>query len=82
MHMHSIGFLMVGLIAGWLAEMIMKGRGAGIIVNLFVGVIGAYLGGFLFGFLGLSMHGTIGALISATVGAVVLLFLVGLVKKA
>lgn len=80
--MHLIGFLIIGLIAGWLAETMMKGRGAGIIVNLFVGVIGAYLGGFLFGFWGLSMHGTIGALISATVGAVVLLFLVGLVKKA
>ena len=80
--MHFIGFLIIGLIAGWLAETIMKGRGAGLIVNLVVGVIGAYLGGLLFGFLGLSMHGLIGSLISATVGAVVLLFLVGLVKKA
>ncbi len=79
--MHFIGFLIIGLIAGWLAETIMKGRGAGLIVNLVVGVIGAYLGGLLFGFLGLSMHGLIGSLISATVGAVVLLFLVGLVKK-
>ncbi len=80
--MHFIGFLIIGLIAGWLAETIMKGRGAGLIVNLVVGVIGAYLGGLLFGFLGLSMHGLIGSLISATVGAVVLLLLVGLIKKA
>jgi uncharacterized membrane protein YeaQ/YmgE (transglycosylase-associated protein family) len=80
--MHFIGFLIIGLIAGWLAETIMKGRGAGLIVNLIVGIIGAYLGGLLFGFLGMSMHGLIGSLISATVGAVVLLFLVGLFKKA
>lgn len=80
--MHLIGFLIIGLIAGWLAETIMKGRGAGLLVNLIVGIIGAYLGGLLFGFLGLSMHGLIGSLISATVGAVVLLFLVGLIKKA
>jgi uncharacterized membrane protein YeaQ/YmgE (transglycosylase-associated protein family) len=80
--MHFIGFLIIGLVAGWLAETIMKGRGAGLVVNLIVGIIGAYLGGLLFGFLGLSMHGLIGSLISATVGAVVLLFLVGLIKKA
>ncbi len=80
--MHFIGFLIIGLVAGWLAEMIMKGRGAGLVINLVVGVIGAYLGGLLFSFLGLSLHGLIGSLISATVGAVVLLFLVGLIKKA
>ena len=80
--MQFIGFLIIGLVAGWLAETIMKGRGAGLVVNLIVGVVGAYLGGLIFGFLGLSMHGIIGSLISATVGAVVVLFLVGLVKKA
>ncbi len=80
--MHLIGFLIIGLIAGWLAETIMKGRGAGLIVNLIVGVVGAYVGGLLFGFLGLPLHGIVGSLISATVGAVVLLFLVGLIKKA
>jgi uncharacterized membrane protein YeaQ/YmgE (transglycosylase-associated protein family) len=80
--MHLLGFLIIGLIAGWLAETIMKGRGAGLVVNLIVGVVGAYLGVLLFGFLGLSMHGIIGSLISATVGAAVLLFLIGLIKKA
>jgi uncharacterized membrane protein YeaQ/YmgE (transglycosylase-associated protein family) len=80
--MHLLGFLIIGLIAGWLAETIMKGRGAGLFINLIVGVVGASLGGLLFGFLGLSMHGLIGSLISATVGAVVLLFLIGLIKKA
>ncbi|HTY21867.1 MAG TPA: GlsB/YeaQ/YmgE family stress response membrane protein [Desulfomonilaceae bacterium] len=80
--MHFIGFLIIGLIAGWLAEKIMRGRGAGLIINLIVGVVGAYIGGFLFESLGMSMHGLIGSFVTAVVGAVVLLFLVGLVKKA
>lgn len=80
--MHLIGFLIIGLVAGWLAQYIMKGSGSGIIVNLVIGIIGAYIGGFLFGYLGWSMHGLIGSLFSATVGAVVLLFIWGLVKRA
>ena len=79
--MHFIGFLIIGLIAGWLAEKIMHGQGAGLLINLVVGVIGAYIGGFLFDFLGLPLHGLIGSLFTATLGAVVLLFIVGLVKK-
>jgi uncharacterized membrane protein YeaQ/YmgE (transglycosylase-associated protein family) len=75
-----IGFLIIGLVAGFLAEQIIRGRGAGLVINLAVGVVGAFIGGFLFGFLKLSFHGLIGSLISATLGAVVLLFLLGLVK--
>jgi len=80
--MGFIWFLVIGLIAGWLAGMITKGRGFGILVNLVVGVLGALLGGFLFGLLGLSAHGFIGSLVMAVVGAVVLLFLVGVMKRA
>jgi len=80
--MGLIVFLIIGLIAGWLAGLIMKGKGAGLLINLVVGVIGAFVGGFLFRLVGLSAHGFIGSLISATVGAVVLLFIVGLLKKA
>ena len=80
--MHFIGFLIIGLIAGWLAETIMKGKGAGLLINLIVGVIGAYIGAFLFKVLGFYAHGLIASLICATVGAVVLLFIVGLIKKA
>lgn len=75
-----IGFLVIGLVAGFLAEQIMKGRGAGLVINLVVGVVGSFIGGLLFGFMRLSFHGLIGTLISATVGAVILLFLLGLVK--
>jgi uncharacterized membrane protein YeaQ/YmgE (transglycosylase-associated protein family) len=75
-----IGFLVIGLVAGFLAEQIIKGRGAGLVINLVVGVVGAFIGGILFGFLKLSFHGLIGPLISATLGAVVILVLLGLVK--
>jgi uncharacterized membrane protein YeaQ/YmgE (transglycosylase-associated protein family) len=75
-----IGFLIIGLVAGFLAEKIIKGRGAGLVINLVVGVVGAFVGGLLFGFMRLSFHGLIGTLISATAGAVILLFLLGLVK--
>jgi uncharacterized membrane protein YeaQ/YmgE (transglycosylase-associated protein family) len=79
--MHLIGFLIIGLIAGWLAYKIMRGGGAGLIMNLVVGVVGAYIGGWLFTQLGWQVAGTIGSLITATVGAVILLFVVGLVRR-
>jgi uncharacterized membrane protein YeaQ/YmgE (transglycosylase-associated protein family) len=76
-------FLIIGLIAGWLAGMLMKGGGFGMVGDLVVGVVGAVLGGWLFGALGLSAGGgLIGSLVVATIGAVVLLFLVRLIKRA
>ena len=80
--MGFVYFAIVGIIAGWLAGQIMKGRGFGLIGNLVVGFLGAILGGWLFGKLGLSAYGTVGSIVMATFGAVVLLFLVGLIKKA
>lgn len=84
-------FLLIGLVAGWLASTLMKGRGLGLVGNLVVGVIGAFLGGFLFNVLGLgrflfnvlgiSAGGLVGLLITATVGAVVLLLLIRLIKS-
>lgn len=79
--MHFLWFLIIGLVAGWLAHTIMSGRGAGLIMNLVVGVVAAYLGGWLFGQLEWHMPGTIGSLVTATVGAVILLFLVGLIRR-
>jgi uncharacterized membrane protein YeaQ/YmgE (transglycosylase-associated protein family) len=75
-----IGFLIIGLVAGFLAEQIIRGKGTGLVINLIVGVVGAFIGGFLFSFMRLSFHGLIGPLISATLGAVILLFLLGLVE--
>lgn len=75
-------FLIIGLVAGWLAGQIMKGRGFGLVGNLIVGVVGAILGGMLFGMLGLSASGTIGSLVTATIGAILLLYVMSFVKSA
>ncbi|HEV8070261.1 MAG TPA: GlsB/YeaQ/YmgE family stress response membrane protein [Planctomycetaceae bacterium] len=80
--MDIIWFLIIGIVAGWLAGKIMRGGGFGLLGDLVVGVIGAVLGGFLFGMLGLSANGLIGSLVTATVGAIVLLFLIHLIKRA
>jgi len=74
-------FLIIGIIAGWLAGHITRGKGFGLLGNMIMGIIGALVGGFLFGLLGLSAHGFIGSLIAATVGAVVFIFLVRYLKK-
>ena len=81
--MNFLWFLIIGLVAGWLAGVLMKGGGFGMIGDLVVGVIGAVLGGWLFGALGISAGGgLIGSLVVAVIGAVVLLFLVRLIKRA
>ena len=46
--MNIILFLLIGLVAGWLAGKIMKGKGFGLVGNLIVGVVGAFIGGFIF----------------------------------
>ena len=75
-------FLAIGAVAGWLAGVILKGAGFGLLVNIVVGILGAIVGGFAFGLLGISAGGILGSIITATVGAVLLLFVVGLIKKA
>jgi uncharacterized membrane protein YeaQ/YmgE (transglycosylase-associated protein family) len=72
-------FLFIGLIAGWLAGTMVKGRGFGILGDMVVGVIGAGLGGWIFNVLGLSAYGFIGAVFTAFIGAVALLVLIKLV---
>ena len=74
-----ISFLFIGLVAGFIAEKIMS-RNHGLLVNLLVGVVGAYLGAFIFSLLGLQAGGFIAALLMATLGAVVLLAIVGAVR--
>ena len=74
-------FLAVGALAGWLAGIIMKGRGFGTIGNIIVGIVGAVLGGFVFGFLGITTGSLLGSIIMATIGAVMLLFVISLIKK-
>ena len=81
--MNFIWFILIGLVAGWLAGQLVKGGGFGMLGDIIVGVIGALLGGFLFSALGLSSGGgLLGSLIVATIGAVVLLFGLRLIKSA
>ena len=79
--MNWIWFILIGLAAGFLAGAVVKGHGFGLIGNLIVGIIGALIGGFLFGLLGLGPTNLIGNLISSFVGAVVLLLIIGFIKR-
>lgn len=75
-------FLVIGVLAGWLTGVLVKGRGFGLLGDLIVGVLGAVLGGFLFSALGLAAYGFVGNLIMSVAGAVVLLFLIRLIRRA
>lgn len=77
-----IVFLIIGAVAGWLAGLIFKGGGFGILGNMIVGIIGAVLGGWIFDLLDISIGGRwLGPIVTATVGALVLLLAISLVRK-
>lgn len=81
--MEFLWFIIVGLVAGWLAGTIMKGGGFGLVGDIVVGIVGALLGGWLFGMMGVSAGGgLLGAIIVATIGAIILIFLLRLIKRA
>lgn len=81
--MGLLWFLIVGLVAGWLAGVLVKGGSFGLVGDLIVGVVGAFIGGWLFSMFGASAGGgLIGSIIVATIGAVVLLFVIRLIKRA
>ncbi len=74
--------LIVGAIAGWLAGVIVKGYGFGLIGNIVVGVVGAFIGNWLFPSLGLwDIPGIVGVIVSATLGAIILLVIIGLIRR-
>lgn len=76
-------FLIVGAVAGWLAGQIVKGHGFGLIGNIVVGIVGAFIAGWALPKVGLYIGGDIiGSIINALIGAVILLFLIGLIKRA
>ncbi len=80
--MHIVWFLIVGAIVGWLAGLIVKGRGFGLIGDIIVGVVGAFIGGFLFRFLEISLFsGFLGSIVTALIGAIVLLVVIKAIKK-
>ncbi len=71
-HRGLIGWILIGLLAGWLAGKLSRGRGYGCITNIILGLIGAVLGGWIFTKLGIWGGGFLYSLAAATVGAVVL----------
>ena len=78
-----IAWLIIGAIAGWLAGILVNGGGFGLIVDIIVGIVGAFIGGWLAGLLGISIGGgMISSIITAIIGAVILLFIIRLFRRA
>lgn len=86
MHMSTeslLVILLVGIVAGWLAGKIVRGTGFGIIGDLFVGIVGAFIGNWLFPRLGFVLGtGVVSAIVNATLGAILLLLVVRLLGGA
>jgi uncharacterized membrane protein YeaQ/YmgE (transglycosylase-associated protein family) len=81
--MNVLWFLLVGVIAGWLAGVLVKGGGFGLTGDLVVGIIGALIGGLLFsGLAGAAGGGLLGSILVATLGAVILLVVLRVLKRA
>lgn len=80
--MDILTWLIVGLVAGVLASMVMGGTGYGLIGDIIIGIVGAFVGGWLFGKLGVStpFGGLAGTIFTAFIGAVVLLFVLRLIR--
>ena len=75
-------WIVIGLIAGWLANQILGGRHGGLLYNLAVGLVGAVVGGLIFSSLNIFPVGFIGELVSATIGAIVFLLIWRAIRRA
>lgn len=73
--MYFLWYIIIGILAGFVAGKFMRGGGFGLFTNLLVGVVGGVLGGWVFGLLGIATTGLLGSLITSIVGAVVLLWM-------
>jgi uncharacterized membrane protein YeaQ/YmgE (transglycosylase-associated protein family) len=81
--MGILAWIVIGLIAGWLANAILGGRGGGLLYNLAVGLVGAIVGGFLFAKLNIAVVQDFwGSLITATVGAIIFLLIWRAIRRA
>ena len=81
--MNFLEWIIVGMIAGWLAGLVMRGGGYGVLVDIILGILGGLLGGWLFGMMGIwPGGGVIGSLIVAFVGAVILVAITRVLKRA
>jgi uncharacterized membrane protein YeaQ/YmgE (transglycosylase-associated protein family) len=81
--MSIIAALVIGAIAGWLAGLIVRGAGFGLIGNIVIGILGALVAGWLLPELHVQLaSGTLGAIINSTIGAVIILVILSLVRRA
>lgn len=81
--MDILTWLIVGLIAGVLASLVMGGTGYGLIGDIVIGIVGAFVGGWLFSAMGVAvpLAGLPGTILVAFVGAIVLLFVIRLIRR-
>ena len=79
---YLVWVVLIGILAGWIAGQITKGKGFGVLGDLIVGILGSLLGSFLFGIIGIVAFGLVGRLALAVIGAIVLLWLMRFVKRA
>ena len=78
-----LAWLVIGAVAGWLAGLVTKGSGFGLLVDIVVGIVGAFVGGWLAGLLGISLGGgMLASIVTATLGAIALLFVLRLFRRA
>jgi uncharacterized membrane protein YeaQ/YmgE (transglycosylase-associated protein family) len=83
LEMGLLAFILVGLIAGWLAGKVMRGGGYGVLADILLGIVGGMLGGWIFGRLGIYPNGSlIGAIFVAFIGAVILVAVTRALKRA
>ena len=80
--MSFIWYIIIGIVAGFLAGKIMRGGGFGLVINLLLGILGGVLCGWVFALFGLAASGLIGSLITSTVGAILVLWIASLFSKS
>ncbi len=74
-------WIIVGLVAGWLASLVVKGHSMGLVGNLVLGLLGGVVGGWVFGLLGLGATGILGQILVSAVGAVILIVVVRALRR-
>ncbi len=79
--MHLLWILLIGLVIGWLAGVLLRGRGYGIFTDIVIGIVGSWIGSWIGGLLGIQATTGVGSFLMALVGAVILISIVKAVHK-
>ena len=81
MGLYLVWFVLIGILAGYITGRLTKGSGFGVLGDLVIGILGSFLGGFLFRILGIEAYSLLGQLIMAVIGALVLIKLIGYLRR-